>query len=315
MFKRSNFSTESKALSEKRAALISFGKSIVKNQKIIFFIRLMRLDKPIGIFLLLWPMLIALWVAGKGKPNPTIVCIFILGAIIMRSAGCVINDLFDRRFDISVERTKNRPLAVGAISIKEALFVFFTLIFFGFLLVLQLNILTIMMSIMALLLAIVYPLMKRYTHLAQVVLGATFGWAVPMAFTALTHQIPPEAWLIYFATCCWAIVYDTEYAMADRGDDIKLNLKSTAILFGKADRSMIALFQLCMFLLLIGFGVDLGLGKIYYGSLFLASFFSVYQQYLIKKRIPINCFKAFLNNNFLGGTVFLGLVLDYWLSH
>lgn len=279
----------------------------------MLLIRLMRLDKPIGIFLLLWPMLIALWVAGKGKPNPTIVCVFILGAIIMRSAGCVINDLLDRRFDISVERTKNRPLAVGAISVTEALFVFFTLIFFAFLLVVQLNILTMMMSIIAVLLAAIYPLMKRYTHLAQVVLGATFGWAVPMAFTALTNQTPPETWLLYLATCCWAIVYDTEYAMADRVDDIKLGLKSTAILFGNADRAMIALFQLCVFLLLIKCGVGLGLGRIYYSGLFLASFFSIYQQYLIKDRISINCFKAFLNNNFLGATVFLGLVLDYWL--
>ncbi|HXH54565.1 MAG TPA: 4-hydroxybenzoate octaprenyltransferase [Gammaproteobacteria bacterium] len=287
----------------------------MKDQKIILFIRLMRLDKPIGIFLLLWPMLIALWVAGNGKPNPTIVCIFILGAVIMRSAGCVINDLLDRRFDISVERTKNRPLAVGAVSAKEALFVFFTLIFFAFLLVMQLNILTMMMSIIALLLAAIYPLMKRYTHLAQVVLGATFGWAVPMAFTALTNQIPREARLLYAVTCCWAIVYDTEYAMADRVDDIKLGLKSTAILFGKSDRVMIALFQFCMFLLLIKCGVDLGLGKIYYSSLFLASFFSIYQQYLIKDRVAPNCFKAFLNNNFLGATVFLGLVLDYvWLN-
>ena len=285
----------------------------MKNQKIMLLIRLMRLDKPIGIFFFFFPKIIALWVSGKGKPNPTIVCVFILGAIIMRSAGCVINDLLDRRFDISVERTKNRPLAVGAISVTEALFVFFTLIFFAFLLVVQLNILTMIMSIIAVLLAAIYPLMKRYTHLAQVVLGATFGWAVPMAFTALTNQIPPEAWLLYLATCCWAIVYDTEYAMADRVDDIKLVLKSTAILFGNADRAMIALFQLCVFLLLIKCGVGLGLGRIYYSGLFLASFFSIYQQYLIKDRISINCFKAFLNNNFLGATVFLGLVFDHWL--
>ncbi len=153
--------------------------------------------------------------------------------------------------------------------------------------------------------------MKRYTHLAQVVLGAAFGFAVPMAFTALTNQIPPEAWLLYLATCCWAIVYDTEYAMADRADDIKLGLKSMAILFGRADRIIIALFQLCMFLCLIKCGVDLGLGELYYGGLFLASFFSIYQQYLIKDRLASHCFKAFLNNNFLGATVFLGLVLDY----
>jgi 4-hydroxybenzoate polyprenyltransferase len=288
-----------------------FGKSIVKNSKAILFIHLMRLDKPIGIFLLLWPMLIALWVAGKGNPNPTIVGIFILGAIIMRSAGCVINDLFDRRFDISVERTKNRPLAVGVVTAKEASFLFLALILSAFILALQLNIATISMSIIALLLASIYPLMKRYTHLAQVVLGATFGWAVPMAFMALTNQIPLVAWLLYLATCCWAIVYDTEYAMVDRVDDIKLDLKSTAILFGNTDRVMIAVFQVFMFLLLIKCGIDLGLGKIYYSGLLLASFFAIYQQYIIKDRISSHCFKAFLNNNSLGATVFLGLVLDY----
>lgn len=284
----------------------------MRNRKVILFLRLMRLDKPIGIFLLLWPMLIALWMAGQGKPSPTIVGIFILGAIIMRSAGCVINDLWDRRFDIFVERTKNRPLAVGAISIKEALFVFFILILLAFLVVLQLNIVTIKMSVIALLLATIYPLMKRYTHLAQVVLGAAFGWAVPMAFVALTNQLPQAAWLLYAATCCWAIVYDTEYAMTDRVDDLKLGLKSTAILFGNADRFMIALFQLSMFLLLIKCGLELGLGKIYYSGLLLASFFAIYQQYLMKDRVARNCFKAFLNNNFLGATIFFSLVLDYW---
>lgn len=278
----------------------------------MFSIPLMRLDKPIGIFLLMWPMLIALWIAGNGKPNPFIVGIFVLGAIVMRSAGCVINDLADRRFDKFVERTKNRPLAVGLVSIKEALLLFCVLISVAFGLVLQLNIFTICLSIVALLLAATYPLMKRYTHLAQVILGATFGWAVPMAFAALTNQVPSVAWLLYLATCCWAIVYDTEYAMADRYDDIKLGLKSTAILFGKADRFMIGVFQLCTFLLLIKCGLDLGLGKIYYIGLFLASLFSIYQQYLIKNRIPTHCFKAFLNNNFLGATVFLGLVLDYY---
>ncbi len=281
----------------------------MQNQKITLFIRLMRLDKPIGIFLLLWPTLMALWVAGHGKPDVTIASIFILGTVIMRSAGCVINDFLDRRFDRFVERTKNRPLAMGMLTITEALLAFFVLILIAFLLVLQLNFLTIKMSIIALLLAMIYPLMKRYTHLAQVVLGAAFGWAVPMAFAALTNQIPFEAWLLYAATCCWSVVYDTEYAMTDRMDDIKLGLKSTAILFGKADRIMIALFQICTFLLLIKFGMKVGLGKIYYAGLGMASFFSIYQQYLIKDRIPSNCFKAFLNNNFLGAMIFLGLAL------
>lgn len=284
----------------------------MQNQKVIHFIHLMRLDKPIGIFLLMWPMLIALWIAGNGKPNPTIVAIFVLGAVIMRSAGCVMNDLLDRRFDKFVERTKNRPLAIGLVSTKEALLLFVVLIFMAFLLVFQLNLLAIGLSFIALLFAVIYPLMKRYTHLAQFVLGITFGWAVPMAFSALTNHIPSVAWLLYLATCCWAIVYDTEYAMADRVDDIKLGLKSTAILFGKADRVMISIFQLLMFLLLIKCGLDLNLGKIYYIGLLLASFFVIYQQFLIKDRVPANCFKAFLNNNFLGAVVFLGLILDYF---
>lgn len=282
----------------------------MKNQKIRLFIRLMRLDKPIGIFLLLWPTLMALWIAGNGKPNLKVVGIFILGTIIMRSAGCVINDVFDRQFDRFVERTKNRPLTIRALSTAEALFAFFTLILMAFVLVLQLNIFTIKMSIIALLLAVVYPLMKRYTHLAQVVLGAAFGWAVPMAYAAITNHVPVSAWLLYAATCCWAIVYDTEYAMVDRPDDIKLGLKSTAILFGKADRFMIAFFQFCTFLLFGLCGLEVGLGKIYYVGLFFASFFSIYQQYLIKDREPKKCLKAFLNNNILGAIVFLCLALD-----
>lgn len=285
---------------------------MLKKSKFFSYIRLMRLDKPIGIFLLMWPMLIALWIAGNGKPNLTIFIIFILGAVIMRSAGCVMNDLLDRRFDKFVERTKNRPLAIDLVSTKEALLLFFFLIFLAFLLVFQLNIFTIGLSFVALLLASIYPLMKRYTHLAQFVLGITFGWAVPMAFAALTNHIPPVAWLLYLATCCWTVVYDTEYAMADRLDDIKLGLKSTAILFGKADKAMIGVFQLLMFLLLIKCGLDLNLGKIYYVGLFVASFFAIYQQFLIKDRVPANCFNAFLNNNYLGAIIFSGLVLDYF---
>lgn len=276
------------------------------------YVRLMRLDKPIGIFLLLWPMLMALWIAGNGKPNPKIVAIFVLGAILMRSAGCVVNDLLDRKFDKFVERTKNRPLAIGVVSVKKAVMLFFSLILMAFILVLQLNLFTISLSTVALLLASIYPLMKRYTHLPQLVLGLAFGWAVPMAFAALTNEIPSVAWVLYLAACCWAIVYDTEYAMVDRVDDLKLGLKSTAILFGKADRMMIGVFQILLFLLLIKCGIDLGLGKIYYGGLFFASFFAIYQQYLIKDRIPKNCFNAFLNNNFLGACLFFALVFDYF---
>jgi len=270
----------------------------------------MRLDKPIGIFLLLWPTLMALWIAGEGKPNLYIVSIFVLGVIVMRSAGCVINDWADRNFDKAVTRTRNRPLAMGTAKPREAILLFLFLISIALILVLQLNLLAIALSIVALLLATAYPFMKRYTHLPQVALGIAFAWAIPMAFVAITHQLSSSAMLLFLATVCWTVAYDTEYAMVDRADDIQIGVKSMAILLGKADRLVIGGLQLGMLVLLVILGWDLGYGKCYYLGICGASVLAFYQQYLIKNRIPEQCFKAFLNNNLLGALLFSGLVLE-----
>jgi len=285
----------------------------MNTQKLKLYAKLMRLDKPIGIYLLLWPALIALWIAGQGKPDPFIVSIFILGVIVMRSAGCVINDIADKEFDKSVARTKNRPLAAGLLSRKEAFLLFFLLINIAFILVLQLNFLTIAMSFAALLLASIYPFMKRYTHLPQVVLGAAFGWAVPMAFTAITQRVPSQAWVLYLATICWSLVYDTEYAMADIKDDVLIGIKSTAIFFGSLDKLIIGLFQFLTLAFFAMIGANLGFGKFFFGGIFIASLIAFYQQYLIKDRNANQCFKAFLNNNWFGFVLFLGVMLDHYL--
>lgn len=275
------------------------------------YIRLMRLNKPIGIFLLLWPTLMALWIAGNGKPDAFISSIFIAGVIVMRSAGCVINDLADKEFDKSVARTKMRPLATGELTPKEAIQLFIFLILLALILVMQLNMLTIAMSIVALFLAMIYPFMKRYTAMPQIVLGAAFGWAVPMAFTAVNGQITPVTWLLYISTLLWALVYDTQYAMVDKEDDIKIGLNSTAILFGQWDRIVIGVLQLAVLALFTLLGYLLKFGKIYYLCLLMASVLALYQQYLIKDRLAPQCFKAFLNNNIFGGMIFLGVVFEY----
>ena len=280
-------------------------------QKLKIYYHLMRLDKPIGIYLLLWPTLMALWIAGNGKPNPFIVMIFILGVIVMRSAGCVINDIADQNFDKSVTRTKNRPLAANLVSVKEAVILCMLLIGIAFILVLQLNILTIFMSVVALLLAASYPFMKRFTHLPQFILGAAFGFAVPMAFAALSNAIPTDALLLYLAAICWAVAYDTEYAMVDREDDLSIGLKSTAILFGRFDKIMIAIFHVLTLIFLAKLGYDLQLGKFYYCALVIGGSLVIYQQYLLKDRISQNCFKAFQNNHYFGLIILLGVMLAY----
>ncbi len=272
---------------------------------------LVRLDRPIGTLLLMWPSLWALWIAAEGRPPWEIVLIFVLGVTVMRSAGCAINDYADRDIDGLVERTNKRPLATGDVSPKEAIIVFVVLCLVAFMLVLLLNRPTIYMSVVAVVLAAIYPFMKRYTHLPQLILGMAFGWAVPMAFMAVTETTPPVAWLLYIATVIWALVYDTQYAMVDRDDDIRIGVKSTAILFGEYDRLMIGLFQLSVLgiLLLVGNKIDLGL--YYYIGVAVASGFAIYQQQLIRNRNREGCFKAFLNNNWFGASVFIGLVLDY----
>jgi 4-hydroxybenzoate polyprenyltransferase len=272
---------------------------------------LMRLNRPIGIFLLLWPALWALLIAGDGQPPPQIVLIFIVGVILMRSAGCVINDFADREIDRYVTRTRNRPLTAGRVSPWEAKLLFILLCLAAFALVLLLNTLTIMLSVVALLLAGTYPFMKRVTHLPQVYLGAAFGWAVPMAFAAVTGSVPPLAWLMFTATVLWATVYDTMYAMVDREDDIVLGVKSTAILFGDADRQILALLQVMLLICLVMIGHQAGLGWFYYGSLVIATLLALYQQILIRYREREGCFRAFLNNNWFGAVIFTGILLHY----
>lgn len=275
------------------------------------YARLMRLHRPIGIFLLLWPALWALWIAGDGKPDLLILVVFVLGVVLMRSAGCVINDYADRDIDPHVRRTASRPLAVGRVSTREALIVFVVLCLTALGLVLLLNRLTILLSFPAVLLAISYPFAKRYTHLAQAYLGAAFGWAVPMAFAAQTNAIPPVAWLLFIATVLWAVVYDTLYAMVDRPDDLRIGVRSTAILFGMADRVIVAGVQITLLLVLVLVGQQAKLGFSYYLSLLLAAGLALYQQYLIKERDPARCFRAFLNNNWFGAAIFAGIALDY----
>jgi 4-hydroxybenzoate polyprenyltransferase len=272
---------------------------------------LIRIRRPIGIYLLLWPPLWALWIAAQGRPDWRLVLIFVLGATLMRSAGCAINDFADRHIDGQVARTQARPLATGAVSAREALLVFVLLSLAAFGLVLLLNRTTIALSVVALLLAALYPFTKRFTHLPQLVLGMAFGWAVPMAFTAVGERVPLEGWLLFAATVIWALIYDTQYAMVDREDDRRIGVKSTAILFGDRDRLIIGLFQLLMFGLLLVTGARLGLGWGYHLGLAVAALSAIYQQWLIRARQPKACFEAFLNNNVFGMLVFLGLLLEY----
>lgn len=274
------------------------------------YAQLMRLDRPIGIYLLLWPALWALWFAGDGHPRPLNIVIFIAGVVLMRSAGCVINDYADRDFDPRVERTRNRPIAAGRVTPREALILFTVLCLAALLVALPLNRLTIALSVPAVLLAASYPFAKRYTYLPQAHLGAAFGWAVPMAFAAELNAVPPLAWLLFLVTLSWAVAYDTFYAMVDRQDDLKIGVKSTAILFGRADRPVTALLQLTVLAGLVGAGVWAGSGAWYYFGLALAAGLALYQQWLIREREPAACFKAFLNNHWFGLAVFVGIVAD-----
>ncbi|MEW6353415.1 MAG: 4-hydroxybenzoate octaprenyltransferase [Pseudomonadota bacterium] len=272
---------------------------------------LMRLHRPIGIYLLLWPTLWALWIAADGRPDPLVFVVFVLGVVLMRSAGCVINDYADRRIDPHVRRTADRPLAAGRVSEREALILFAVLCLAAFALVLSMNGLTILLSFVGVLLAASYPFAKRYTHLAQAHLGAAFGWAVPMVFAAQLNTIPPVAWLLFIATVLWATAYDTMYALADRTDDLRIGVKSTAVLFGDADRIIIGVIQATLLLTLVLIGVQAKLGAPYYLGLAAAAVFALYQQYLIKDRVPVRCLAAFFNNSWFGLAVFCGILLSY----
>lgn len=276
--------------------------------------RLTRMNRPIGTLLLLWPTLWALWLAAEGMPDWDLLIIFILGVFVMRSAGCVINDYADRHLDGHVKRTKARPMATGEVSEREALTLFVTLCLVAFGLVLLTDRFTVLLSLGAVALAFCYPFMKRYTHLPQVVLGAAFGWAIPMAFSAQRGTLGTDVWLVYTAALLWTVVYDTLYAMVDRDDDLKIGIKSTAVLFGDMDRVMIGVLQALTLYALLMVGGRFELGLWYHLGLAVAAGLFVYHQYLIRYRERDPCFKAFLNNNWVGFAVFVGIVLDLLLS-
>ncbi|MDP3846959.1 MAG: 4-hydroxybenzoate octaprenyltransferase [Pseudomonas sp.] len=277
------------------------------------FIQLMRLDKPIGIYLLLWPTLWALWIAAKGVPSVANLLIFVFGVILMRSAGCVINDYADRNFDGHVKRTEARPLASGKVQPREALVLFGVLLAVSFALVLCTNSSTVWLSFGAVALAACYPFMKRYTYYPQVVLGAAFSWGIPMAFTAQTGELPATLWLLYLANLLWTVAYDTYYAMVDRDDDLKVGVKSTAILFGDADRLIIGGLQGLALLCLLLAGARFELGAYYHLGLAVAAGCFAWQLWSTRSRDPQACFAAFLHNHWAGLAIFLGIVADYGL--
>lgn len=272
--------------------------------------RLMRLDKPIGTLLLLWPTLWALWLAVLSIPPTKVLIVFILGVVSMRAAGCVINDFADRHIDGHVARTRTRPLPGGQVSEREAKGLFLVLVIISFALVLTMNTMTILLSFIALALAATYPFMKRYTHLPQVVLGAAFGWSIPMAWAAVSETVPLVCWVLFLANLCWTVAYDTQYAMVDREDDLKIGVKSTAILFGRYDKLIIGGLHLTTLVLLAFTGQHLNLGSIFYAGLLLAGALFAYQQYLITHRQREQCFKAFLNNHYAGMFIFIGIALS-----
>ena len=274
-------------------------------------LRLMRLDKPIGTLLLLWPTLWALWIAAEGVPDYNLLCIFVAGTFLTRSAGCVINDLADRHWDGAVKRTSARPLVTGAVSAREARILFAVLMLAAFVLVLFTNKLTIGLSVVAVLLASTYPFMKRYTHLPQLALGAAFSWGIPMAFAAQRGYLPAALWLLYAGNLLWTVVYDTKYAMVDRDDDLVVGIKSTAILFGEYDRLIIGVLQVLCLLTLYAAGEAFALGSSYQLALLAVAGLFCYHQYLIRRRDREACFKAFLHNNWVGLVIFLGIVLNY----
>jgi 4-hydroxybenzoate polyprenyltransferase len=279
-------------------------------EKLDAYEKLMRLDKPIGILLLLWPVLWGLWLAAQGALRADIALIFVLGTILTRSAGCIVNDFADRDFDSRVERTRERPLATGRVAPAEALALAAALFLLAFVLVLFLNRLTILLSLVALFLAVSYPFTKRFFALPQAYLGIAFGIAIPMAFAAHRGSVPPEAWVLLIANVFWAIAYDTEYAMVDRDDDVKIGIKSSAILLGRYDIAAVMVCHAIFLAIMVAVGVWLRLGVFYYVGLALAAGFMLHQYRLIRERDRQQCFAAFLNNNWVGAAVFAGLALD-----
>jgi 4-hydroxybenzoate polyprenyltransferase len=275
------------------------------------YVQLMRLDRPIGIWLLLWPTLWAVWIGSRGQPTPQIFIIFVLGTVLMRSAGCAVNDYADRSFDPHVERTQNRPLAAGRITPLEALILFALLSLAALIMALQLNRFTLLFAVGGAFLAVSYPFVKRFLSVPQMYLGVTFGWGIPMAFAAQLERVPRIAWLLLLANVLWVTVYDTQYAMVDRDDDVKIGVRSTAILFGDSDRHIIAVLQAMTLVSLYFVGRMIRAGHWYNGGLVAAAAFFIYQLWLIRDRQKEGCFRAFLNNNYVGMAVFIGLWLEY----
>jgi len=273
--------------------------------------RLMRLHRPIGIWLLLWPTLWALWIASAGRPDAKVFLILVLGTIVVRSAGCVINDFADRKIDPHVARTADRPLATGEVAPAEALLLFGALMVIGLGLVLTLNRLTVTFAVAGAVLTVLYPFTKRFLSTPQFVLGVAFSWGVPMAFAATVGDVPRVGWLLFLATVIWVVVYDTQYAMTDRPDDVKIGVRSTAILFGELDRAFIAGLQVLLLASLVLVGRSAAMGPWYYGGLCAGALFCLYQAYLIKERDIVQSFRAFLNNAWFGAAVFAGILLDY----
>jgi len=273
--------------------------------------QLMRMDRPIGSLLLLWPTLWALIISAKGTPDLDVLIVFIIGVFLMRSAGCVINDFADRHVDGYVKRTKKRPIPTGMISSKEAIGLFLLLSFISFVLVLTMNSLTIKLSFIGIFLAFIYPFMKRFTHLPQLFLGVAFSWSIPMAWAAQSNHLPSGVWVLFLINAIWTVVYDTQYAMVDRDDDLHIGVKSTAILFGRFDKLIVGFLQLMTLILLIGIGTIYQQGTFYYWSVFIVCSLFVYQQHLIRYRQRDQCFQAFLNNNYVGMIVTIGLFSTY----
>ena len=273
--------------------------------------KLMRVDKPIGIWLLMWPTLWALWLAGEGTPDQGLFLVFMVGVFVMRSAGCVLNDFVDRKIDPYVERTRTRPLATGAVAPYEALTLFVALALIAIGLATMLNKPAQILAVVAAALAVAYPFIKRYVSIPQFVLGAAFGWACPMAFAAQTGQTPELAWLVFGTALIWAVIYDTFYAMVDREDDRKLGVKSTALLFGDVDLFVIAGLQALMILALLLVGYRAGLSNWYYASVAIAAGLMAYHLWLARERKPEACFEAFLKNHYIGMVIFIGIVLHY----
>ena len=275
------------------------------------YARLVRLDRPVGIWLLMWPTLWALWIAGRARPDEHVFVVFMAGVVLTRSAGCAINDFADRRFDGHVARTQQRPLAAGRVSGTEAIGLWVTLSLVAFALVLTLDRLTVMYALVGAALMAVYPFLKRFFPLPQLWLGAAFSWSVPMAFAALLHEVPRLAWVLFVAGVLWSVIYDTMYAMVDRDDDLKLGIKSAAITFGDADRWVLGSLQLLVIYALWLVGVQASLGRWYHIGLAAGAVLFAYQQWLIRRRDRAECFRAFINNQWFGLVVFAGIALDY----